>query len=63
MINGIEIHEKNLMSWIMLIKNIIAQIIMLVSINMMSSVEHGKIKDGLILLILMVGFSGILDIG
>ena len=34
---------------------------------MVSSVEHhldfGKAKDGLILLILMVGFSGILDIG
>ena len=45
-----------------------AQIIMmLVLINMMLNVEHhyniGKIKDGFILLILMVGFSGILDIG
>ena len=34
---------------------------------MVSSVEHhqdfGKIKDGFVLLILMVGFSGILDIG
>ena len=51
-----------------LIRSIIAQIIMmLVLINMVSSVEHhqdfGKIKDGFVLLILMVGFSGILDIG
>ena len=34
---------------------------------MVSSVKHheefGKIKDGFILLILMVGFNGILDIG
>ena len=40
---------------------------MLVLINMMLNVEHhqdfGKIKDVLILQILMVGFSGILGIG
>ena len=46
-------------------KSIIAQIIMmLVLINMVLNVEHhydfGKIKDGFILLIRMVGFSGIL---
>ena len=67
MVNGIESHGKNLMNYKILIQSIIAQIIMmLVLINMVSSVEHhrdfGKIKDGLILLILMVSFSGILDI-
>ena len=51
-----------------LIKIIIAKnIIMLVLINKKLNVEHhqyfGKIKDGLILQILVVGFSGLLDIG
>ena len=40
---------------------------MLLLINMMLNTEHhydfGKIKAGLILLILMTSFSGILDIG
>ena len=40
---------------------------LLVLINMVLNLKHhydfGKIKDGFILLILMVGFSGILDIG
>ena len=41
MINGIESHGKNLMIWRILIKSAIAQIIMmLVLINIVSSVEH-----------------------
>ena len=68
MVNGMESHEKNLMSLKILIKSITAQlIIMLVLINTVLNVEHhydfGKIKDGFLLLILIVGFSGILDIG
>ena len=63
MVNGMESHEKNLMSLKILIKSII----MLVLINTVLNVEHhydfGKIKDGFLLLILIVGFSGILDIG
>ena len=55
MVDGdIESHGKNLKSWEILIKNIIAQVIMmLVLINMALNVEHhkdfGKIMDGLIL--------------
>ena len=41
MVNGIESHGKNLMSWGILIKSIITQIIMmLVLINMVLNVEH-----------------------
>ena len=41
MLNGTESHGKNLMSWEILIKSIIAQIIMvLVLINMVLNVEH-----------------------
>ena len=41
MINGIKSHGNNLMSWGILIKNIVAQlIVMLVLINMVLSVEH-----------------------
>ena len=52
----------------MLIKNVIAQIIMtLASINIKLNVDYhsdfGKMKTGLFLKILMVGFNGILDIG
>ena len=45
-------------------KSIIAQIIMMVVlINVVSSVDDfGKIKEGFILLILTVSFSGILDL-
>ena len=40
-VNGAESHGKNLMSWEILIKSIIAQIIMeLVLINMVFNVEH-----------------------
>ena len=67
-VNGTEIHGKNLMSWERLIKSIIAQIItMLVFINIVLNVEHhqdfGKMKVGLILWIDMVSYSGILDTG
>ena len=41
MLNGTESHGKNLMSWEILIKSIIAQIIMvLVLINVVLNVEH-----------------------
>ena len=51
--NGTENHSKNLINWKILIKNIIAQVIMmLVLIKMMLSVKNrkdfGKIKAGLI---------------
>ena len=49
-VNGTESHGNNLMTWEIFI---IAQIIMLVLINMVLNVEHhhdfGKIKVGLIL--------------
>ena len=68
MVNGTESRRKNLMSWEILIRSVISQIIMvLVVINMVLNVEHhydfGKINVGLILYILMIGCSGILDIG
>ena len=64
----IKTQEKNLVIHKILIKNFIAQIMMmLMLINMVLNVEHhldfGKIMDGLILQILMVAFNGILDIG
>ena len=64
MANGIQSHRNNLMSWKILIKSTIAEIIMmLVLINMVLNVKYcyhfGKMKDGFILLILMVVFSGI----
>ena len=43
-------------------KNIIAQIIMLMLINMEHHYDFLKIMDGLILWILMFGFDGMLDI-
>ena len=54
MVNSTKSHGKNLMSWEILIKSIIVQIItMLVLMNMVLSVEHhqdfGKIMGGLIL--------------
>ena len=39
MVNGKETHEKNLMSWDIFIKSIIAEIIMML-INMVLSLEH-----------------------
>ena len=51
MVNSIETHGKNLMSWEALIGSIIAQIIIMLVLNV-----------GLILYILMVGFNGTLDI-
>ena len=67
MVNGIESYGKSFSVLKTLIKSNVAQVIMmLVLINMVLNVEHhldfGKIKNGLILLILMVAFSGILDI-
>ena len=66
--SGTKNHGKNLISWKILIRSFIVQIIMmLVLINMMLNVEHhedfGKIRDGLMKQILMVGFSDTLDIG
>ena len=54
MVNGTESRRKNLMSWEILIRSVISQIIMvLVVINMALNVEHhydfGKINVGLIL--------------
>ena len=54
MVNGTESRRKNLMSWEILIRSVISQIIMvLVVINMVLNVEHhydfGKINVGLIL--------------
>ena len=51
MVNSIETHGKNLMSWEALIRSIIAHIIIMLVLNV-----------GLILYILMVGFNGTLDI-
>ena len=67
MVNGIESYGKSFSVLKTLIKSNVAEVIMmLVLINMVLNVEHhldfGKIKNGLILLILMVAFSGILDI-
>ena len=67
MVNGIESYGKSFSVLKTLIKSNVAQVIMmLVLINMVLNVEHhldfGKIKNGLILLIPMVAFSGILDI-
>ena len=50
MVNSIETHGKSLMSWEALIGSIIAQIIIMLVLNV-----------GLILYILMVGFNGTLD--
>ena len=66
--NGTKKHGNNLISQKILIKSFIVQIItMLVLINIVLNVEHPqdfvKIKAGLMELILMVGFSGILDNG
>ena len=66
--SGTKNHGKNLINWKILIRSFIVQIIMmLVLINMMLNVEHhedfGKIRDGLMKQILMVGFSDTLDIG
>ena len=67
MVHGIESHGKNLLSWEILIRSITTQIIILVLINMVLRKEYdydfGKLMDGLNLQILMVGVSGILDIG
>ena len=68
MVNGIAKHGKNLMSLKISMESIIAQIVMMLGlINMVLNLEHhydfGKLKDGFILLILLVGFSGTLDIG
>ena len=64
--SGTESHGKHLISWKLLIKNFIVQIItLLLSINTKLNVEYrydfGKIKAGLILHPLMDGFSGVLD--
>ena len=66
--SGTENHGQNSISWKVLIKSIIAQIIMMsVSINMVLNAEHcsdfGKTKVGLMKQIIMVGFSGILGTG
>ena len=39
-VNGLEIHEKNLMNWEILIVSIIAHIVLLVFINVVLNVEH-----------------------
>ena len=54
MVNGTKSHEKNVMSWEILIKSIIAHVVMmLVLINMVLNVKHrldfGNIMGGLIL--------------
>ena len=47
MVNGIESHGKNLMSWKILIRGIIAQIVMM--LVLINRVYFGKVKGGLIL--------------
>ena len=68
MVSGMNSHGKNLMTQKILIRIIIAQVSMiLMLINIKPNVEHhydfGRIKAGLILYILMVGFRSNLDIG
>ena len=47
MVNGIESHGKNLMSWKILIRGIIVQIVMM--LVLINRVYFGKVKGGLIL--------------
>ena len=66
--SGTKNHGKNLISRKILVRSIIVQIItMLLLINMVLNAEQrkdfGKIRVELMKLILMVGFSGILDTG